>query len=307
VELYLGTDDGLAVFEGQKEEWHPRYLRLRGHRVTAVTAMGQRAWAGTTDGLWRSRNSGATWSPADAGLSVRHLRALAVHPSQPDTLLAGTEPAAIFISRDGGETWAEAPDVARLRHEHGWSLPYSPAAGCVRDFAPGQRLYAAVEVGGVLRSDDGGGTWELLGGGVHADVHALARHPTDPDLIHAATGGGRYRSRDGGQSWELVGDGYTRAVWVDPERPETLLTGPARYVGAMGRVERSTDGGDTWALASDGFKVPMSDMVEKFVGVGGHVLALTSDGTLYIAKRGVWMWHPLNLDLPPVRAAAVGM
>jgi photosystem II stability/assembly factor-like uncharacterized protein len=166
-------------------------------------------------------------------------------------------------------------------------------------------MYAAVEVGGVLRSDDAGATWRLLGGDVHADVHDLARHPQAPDLIYAATGGGRFRSRDGGQSWKLIGDGYTRAVWVDPKRPEVVLTGPARYVGAMGRVERSTDGGDTWALASDGFKVPLSDMVERFVGAGTHVLALTSGGALYTAKRGLWMWRALELGLPPVRAVAV--
>lgn len=305
--LYLGTDDGLAVFEGQQEEWRPRYLRLQGRRITAVALAGQQVWAGTTDGLWRSHDGGATWSPANTGLNVRHLRALAVHSVQPKAglLLAGTEPAAIFISRNGGKTWAEAPGVARLRDEHGWSLPYSPAAGCVRDFIGGERLYAAVEVGGVLRSDDAGDTWQLLEGGCHADVHALAWHVAHSGRIYAATGGGRYRSTDGGQHWELVGNGYTRAVWVDPDRPEIVLTGPARYVGAMGRVERSTDGGDTWALASDGLNVPMNGMIEGFASAGVHVLALTSDGALYTAKRGVWVWHALDLGVPPVRVAVV--
>jgi photosystem II stability/assembly factor-like uncharacterized protein len=304
MDLYLGTDDGLAVFEGQQEEWRPRYLRLQGHRVTAVTALGRQAWAGTTDGLWRSHDGGETWSPANTGLSVRHLRALAVCPAQRSTrlLLAGTEPAAIFVSRDGGETWAEAPDVARLRDAHAWSLPYSPAAGCVRDFSVGERLYAAAEVGGVLRSDDAGATWELLEGGCHADVHALVRHPAHPGQIYAATGGGRYRSHDGGEHWELVGEGYTRAVWVDPGRPESVLSGPARYVGAMGRVERSTDAGDTWSLSSDGLDIPMNDMIERFASAGAHVLALTSEGALYTARRGVWVWRPLNLGLPPVHA-----
>jgi len=303
--LYLGTDDGLAAFEGQREEWHPRYLRLQGHQVTAVAVVGQNLWAGTTVGLWRSPDGGANWSPVDTGLSDCHVRALAGFPDTPETLLVGTEPAAVLISRDGGEAWAEADDVARLRDAHGWSLPYSPAAGCIRGFAlTGERVYAAAEVGGVLRSDDAGATWQLLDGDVHADVHDLAGHLGDPDLVYAATGGGRYRSYDGGQSWDFVGDGYTRAVWADPERPEVVLTGPARYVGAMGRVERTTDGGDTWALAADGFKVPMSDMIERLVGAGSHVLALTSEGALYTAKRGIWMWHPLGLGLAPVRAVA---
>jgi photosystem II stability/assembly factor-like uncharacterized protein len=323
MDIYLGTDDGLAVFRGEKEEWRPLYVRLKGQHVTALAVSGAQAWAGTTDGLWRSRDRGATWSPSESGLGVRHVRALSAAPQSPDDpgtdrLWAGTEPAAIWLSHDGGETWLEAPDVARLREAHDWSLPYSPAAGCVRGFALGadaapdpetapsmDRLYAAAEVGGVLRSDDAGATWRLLAGGVHADVHDLVTHPALPDWVYAATGGGCYRSRDGGLTWERIAEGYTRAVWLDPDRPETMLVGPARYVGALGRVERSTDGGDTWALASDGFKVPMSDMIERFVSAGSHVLALTSAGELYTAKRGIWMWHPLDLGLSPVRAVAV--
>jgi len=303
--LYLGTDDGLAAFEGQREEWRPRYLRLQGHKVTAVAVAGQRLWAGTTESLWRSLDGGANWSPVDTGLDACHVRALAVFPDTPETLLIGTEPAAVLVSRDDGGTWVEAADVAQLRDAHGWSLPYSPAAGCIRGFTlAGARVYAAAEVGGVLRSDDAGATWRLLEGGVHADVHDVAGHLGDPDLIYAATGGGRYRSHDGGQGWDSIGDGYTRAVWIDPERPEMVLTGPARYVGAMGRVERSIDGGDNWALAADGFKVPMSDMIERFISAGSHVLALTSEGALYTAKRNVWMWHVLDLGLAPVRAVA---
>jgi photosystem II stability/assembly factor-like uncharacterized protein len=305
--LYLGTDNGLAVFEGQEEEWRPRYLRLQGQRVTAVAVRGQTLWAGTTFGLWHSLDEGASWARANPELHEPHVRALDVDPDSSAMLLVGTEPAAIWVSRDGGAAWDEAPDVARLRDEHGWRLPYSPAAGCIRGFTvAGERFYAAAEVGGVLRSDDAGATWRLLAGGVHADVHDLAGYKRDPDTVYAATGGGRYRSRDGGQSWELIGDGYTRAVWVDPDRPEIMLSGPARYVGAMGRVERSNDGGDTWSLAADGFKVPMSDMIERFAAAGPHVLAVTSSGALYTAKRGVWMWHLLDLGLPPVRAAACG-
>jgi photosystem II stability/assembly factor-like uncharacterized protein len=304
--LYLGTDDGLAVFQGQKEEWRPRYLRLAGQHVTAAATAGARVWAGTTEGLWRSHDQGKTWLPVQTGVDKLHVRALAIAPDPPDTLLVGGEPATVWLGRDGGETWVEAPDVARLRDEHSWSLPYSPAAGCIRSFAlAGRRVYAAAEVGGVLRSDDAGATWQLLSGGIHADVHDVGVRPADPDLVFAATGGGRYRTRDSGQNWQLIGDGYTRAVWLDPDRPEIVLSGPARYVGAMGRLERSTDGGDTWALASDGFKVPMSDMIERFAGADSHVLALTSDGALYTAKRGLWMWRRLELGLPPVRAMAV--
>jgi photosystem II stability/assembly factor-like uncharacterized protein len=303
--LYLGTDEGLAVFEGQEETWHPRYVRLEDHQITAVAVAGRVLWAGTVNGLWRSLDGGPTWWPAITGKELCHVRALAAFPGTENALLVGTEPAAILLTRDTGETWVEAPDVARLRDEHGWSLPYSPAAGCIRGFAVSRnRIYAAAEVGGVLRSDDGGNMWRLMEGRVHPDVHDVVGPDDDPDLVYAATGGGRFRSRDGGEEWALMGDGYTRAVWADPERPETMLAGPARYVGAMGRIERTTDGGDMWALASDGFDIPMSNMIERFVDAGAHVLALTSDGELYAAKRSVWMWRQLDLGLAPVRAVA---
>jgi photosystem II stability/assembly factor-like uncharacterized protein len=303
--LFLGTDEGLAVFEGQEEEWRPRYVRLQDRPVTSVVVVEQTLWVGTTGGLWRSANSGATLVPVKTGLSESHVRALAIRPDAPDTLLVGTEPASIFISRNGGHTWTEASDVAQLREEHGWSLPYSPAAGCIRGFAVlGTRVYAAAEVGGVLRSDDVGTTWQLLPGDVHSDVHDVTGHQRYPDVVYAATGGGRYRSRDSGQSWKLIGDGYTRAMWTDPERPEILLAGPARYVGAMGRIERTIDGGDSWTLASDGLRIPMGDMIERFVSAGSHLLAITSEGALYTAKRGVWIWHALDLGVAPVRAAA---
>lgn len=303
--LYLGTDEGLAVFKLQEGEWRPQYVRLRTHRVTAVKRIGQVVWIGSTDGLWRSFDGGASVSPVDTGMHPCHVRALAVRPDLPETILVGLEPAIILLTRDLGETWHAAPDVPRLRDEHDWSLPYSPAAGCIRGFAfCGDRVYAAAEVGGVLRSDDAGATWRLLGGGVHPDVHDLAGHHANPDIIHAATGGGRFRSHDGGENWELIGDGYTRAVWTDAARPGVVLTGPARYAGAMGRVERSIDGGDTWMLASDGLEVPMTHMIESFVGVGSHVVACTSDGGLLMAKIGIWTWRAFDLGLPPVHAAA---
>ena len=82
--------------------------------------------------------------------------------------IRGTEPAAIFVSHNGALSWRECPEVARLRDEHGWMLPYSPQAGCVRGFTlHGTRAYAAVEVGGALRSDDGGTTWQVTSDGLH--------------------------------------------------------------------------------------------------------------------------------------------
>ncbi len=215
--------------------------------------------AGTRDGILRSDDLGKKWEDSSQGLGIRYVRWLASHPQEPGLVFAGTEPAGIYISRDSGESWIECPDVFELRERGGWSLPYSPAAGCVRGFAfHGQRIYAAAEVGGVLRSTDGGMHWEMANGTsggwqgrVNSDVHSIEVHPSSPELVYAPTGGGFYRSWDGGQSWEQRYACYCRAAWVDPDDPQHLVLGPADHVDRGGRIEESRDGGQSWQPASD--------------------------------------------------------
>src|SRR5258707_14686047 len=133
---------------------------LKGEHITSVIAREGVILAGTTAGIQRSDDGGQQWRAVNRGLSSTHIRWLAYHPDISDREFAGTEPASIFVSTDGAEHWNGRPEVTKLRDEHGWMLPYSPEAGCVRGFAfHGSRVYAAVEVGGVLRSDDGGESW----------------------------------------------------------------------------------------------------------------------------------------------------
>ncbi|HUT20980.1 MAG TPA: hypothetical protein VM366_17645, partial [Anaerolineae bacterium] len=168
--LYLATSHGLAIAEWRDGAWQVAQRALPGQVVTSVTACEGLVLAGTAEGIYRSDDNGATWREANGDLTIRHVRWLA----RPDPclafVLAGTEPAGIFTSRDGGERWIPCPEVEELRDAHGWRLPYSPEAGCVRGFAIygasayGARVYAAVEVGGVLVSADSGETWQLVPG-----------------------------------------------------------------------------------------------------------------------------------------------
>jgi hypothetical protein len=253
------------------------------------------------------------------GLTEPYVRWLAYHPEVSDFEVAGTEPAGLFVSRDGGETWRGAPEVAALRDQHQWFLPYSPQAGCVRGFAfHGQRAYAAVEVGGVLRSDDGAHTWRLAGGSdgnpsldgppeplIYPDVHSIHVHPSSPDRVYAPTGGGFYRSDDGGATWQLRYDCYVRACWIDPADPDHVLLGPADGVGSRGRIEESDDGGRTWQAASGGLETPWPrDMVERFAPAGSHLLAVLDHGRLLASPLGSWQWQPLLPEAGRINAAA---
>jgi photosystem II stability/assembly factor-like uncharacterized protein len=169
--IYLATKDGLAICRGDGTNWQEVERVLKGQHVTSVMAREGVILAGTTEGVQRSDDSGKSWRAVSEGLSSTHVRWLAYHPAISDLEFAGTEPAGIFVSRDGAEHWQARLEVAARRDEHEWMLPYSPEVGCVRGFAfHGKRLYATVEVGGVLRSDDGGDGWALVAGRIKPTI-----------------------------------------------------------------------------------------------------------------------------------------
>ena len=316
-DLILATEQGLVICEGEGDNWHESTRGLADHQVTGVIAREGVILAGTTKGVFRSDDEGQTWEEASNGLTARHVRWLAYHSDVSDLEFAGTEPANIFVSQDGGGAWRLCPEVAQLRDEHKWSLPYSPEAGCVRGFAfHGSRVYAAVEVGGVLRSYDNGETWRLAEGSdgnpsfegppepfVYPDVHSIEVHPLSPDLVYAPTGGGFYRSNDGGKTWQLFYDCYCRAVWVNPKEPDHMILGPADYVDSNGRIEESRDGGQTWSPASHGLKVPWRrGMVERFFQVDDELFAVLSNGQLLSTLLSTLEWHRILPSISNVNA-----
>jgi photosystem II stability/assembly factor-like uncharacterized protein len=324
--LILASSQGVILCRQERGEWVEVGRGLNGQAATSVIAREGVILAGTRAGVFRcddvvrcfhTGKIGNGWEPASQGLANRHVRWLAYHPNISDLEFCGTEPAAIYVSYDGAQAWRPCPEVAELRDRLDWYLPYSPESGCVRGFAfHGARAYAAVEVGGVLRSNDSGETWGLAGGSsgspqhepdpsstaIHPDVHSIAVHPASPDLVSAPTGGGFYRSWDGGLTWKLRYDCYCRAVWLDPADPDHLILGPAEGVDRLGRIEATRDGGQTWRAASAGLDVPWSShMVERFTQVGEELLAVLSNGELLAAPLATLEWRRI---LPSVRGVA---
>jgi BNR/Asp-box repeat len=315
----LATSNGLVMGERANGEWQIAGRALNGKHLTSVIAREGVILVGTRDGVMRSDDSGKTWRDASTGLATKYVRWLAYHPDISDLEFAGTEPANIFVSRDGAASWRECREVAELRDAHHWFLPYSSGAGCVRGFAfCGSRAYAAVEVGGALRSDDWGATWRLCEGSngnpdlegppeplIYPDVHSIESHSATPDWVFAPTGGGFYISRNGGARWTLAYDCYVRAMWVDPNNADHFLLGPADGVDRNGRIEESRDGGKTWQPASTGLTVPWAQhMVERFKQVDDELFAVLSNGEVYLARVDEWKWQRVFDALHDVHAIA---
>jgi photosystem II stability/assembly factor-like uncharacterized protein len=310
--VYVGTRAGVyRLSNGRLER-----LGLAEHEISAIHAWENEARTHTVlagsyeSGMFHSDDSGAAWQPANDGLTAPCIRTIQLDPAGNGTILCGTEPARAYRSADGGRTWSELDGITELPGCPDWFLPYSPRAGALRNlYSPAGQpewLLGAVEVGGLIESRDAGRTWRLLDVGIDDDIHQVTGHPENPELLYLALGwaalphhrgtglplGGVAVSRDGGRTWSKSHSDYTRAVIVPPTHPDLLLAGPAKEVGAEGRIEVSLDQGETWEPASDGIETPMEDMVELFVPApDGDVWAICSGGRLLQARPGEWRWR----------------
>ncbi len=187
-------------------------------------------YAGTRSGVLRSDDRGRSWRPA--GLDGHIVKSLAVSPHDSRVIYAGTKPALMFVSRDGGQSWVELDGFRRIPNRWWWLSPAEPP-----DYRPyvmaialsptdPEVILAGVELGAVVRSRDGGQTWSRHTRGALRDCHALLFHPIDGRWLYEAggTGGGAAFSRDGGQTFKKAGRGLIKHYGVscaaDPQRPE---------------------------------------------------------------------------------------
>lgn len=323
-ETFVGTEAGVVhVGEGARE------LGLTEHRVSAIHAFrGEQGdvvlLAGTYgEGLFRSVDVGLTWEHVEHGLWAPAARTIGPDPLVAGALLCGTEPGRLFRSVDEGRTWEELGGVGALPEQEEWYLPYSPRAGAIRNlYAPPARdgvLLAAVEVGGLLRTEDGGATWSVGPIGPNDDIHQITGHPSEPDRLWASLGyaalpsrdrgdgaprlGGVARSGDGGGSWDVLHTDYTRSTIVVPSHPDLVLSCPAPSVGRGGRIVVSSDDGAAWLDASGGLETPMEDMVELFVvAPDASIYAVCAGGRLLRSAPADWHWTPA---LPSANAVSV--
>jgi photosystem II stability/assembly factor-like uncharacterized protein len=244
VRLYVAANRAVAVVENGKVE-----LTLEDCSAGCLAVDPKdpdTVYVGTwNEGLFKSSDGGRSW---DRLSGVTHSRVTAVAVSPVDgALYAGTEPSNLFVSRDGGESWRELEGLKNLPSAPTWSFPPRPWTSHVRSISPSPEdldlVVAGIELGGVVRSADGGESWQDQRPGAYADCHALAVHAAAPDTLYEAAGGGFAESKDFGESWATADEGIGhRYVWglaVDREDPALL------YVSAAAGPGRAHGGGSS--------------------------------------------------------------
>jgi photosystem II stability/assembly factor-like uncharacterized protein len=270
------------------------------------------------NGLWKSEDGGSTW--ADLGLPQQDIFSVAVSPAD-GRVYAGCEPSMLFVSADGGRTWKELEALRRLPSAPTWSFPPRPWTSHVRWIAPspddGDVLLVGIELGGLMRSEDGGETWEDHRPGAQRDVHSLAWHPKVPGRAYETGGGGAAWSLDGGRTWRPADEGrdrhYTWALAVDPNDADcwflSASPGPfnAHRAGKAQAYVYRWRGDGPWEALDSGLPQPLDAMPYALAPGGGRLFTGLADGRLYESSDGGDTWTPLGVggDLPAIVALAV--
>ena len=255
--------------------------------------------------------------------------------TDPETVYAGVEDAAIFRSSDGAHSWQE---LAGLRG-HGTGPRWQPGAGgmCLHtillDPSNPKRIVIAISAAGAFRTDDGGTTWKPINQGLRSQhipdptaeighcVHHVAMSPLRPNLLFMQKHWDVMRSDDAGESWQEVSGNlptdFGFAIDVHAHEPETIYVVPIKsdsehfpLEGKL-RVYRSRTGGNEWEALTKG--LPQSNC---YVNVLRDAMAVdsldecgiyfgTTGGQVYASADSGDSWAPIVRDLPAVFSVEV--
>ena len=359
VRVLVGTKKGafICTSDGARKEWKidgPHFGGLEIYHINDSPADPNRIYASQA-GDWfgqvvhRSDDGGKSWETVgnefayDGPTGTHQWYDGTPHPwefkrvwhfepsrTDPDTVLAGVEDAALFKTTDGGMTWKE---LSGLR-THSTGMNWSPGAGgmCLHtilvDPKDQNRIFVAISAAGTFRSEDGGETWSTITNGLSSNflpepeaevghcVHRIAMHPSRPDTLFMQKHWDVMRSDDAGDSWrEVSGDlpsDFGFPIAVHAHEPETIYVVPIKsdsehYVpeGKL-RVYRSRSGGNDWEALSNG--LPQSNC---YVNVLRDAMAVddldscgvyfgTTGGHVYVSPDSGDNWTPIGEHFPKV-------
>lgn len=329
-EVLVATAQGVVLIQrdAHGRSWHVAHRALTDRHISAIVFDSESGFifAAAFHGSFHlSPDGGRTWELRDNGLKERNVYSLAsVRLSEGLRLYAGTEPAHLFYSDDFGHQWTELPGLRSVPSVPQWSFPAPPHIAHLKhiNFDPyvPTTIYASIEVGGLLKSTDGGQSWEELHG-VYEDVHRLLIHPRNPNRMYVTGGNGLYVSSDGGVTWEHrtsrtaeIG-GYPDMLVYPPKQPELMFVAAAhdnpaswRTTGFAGaRISRSRDGGTSWEVLGNGLPDRMQASIEAMCledwGESCSVFAGTTSGEVYSSDDGGERWTRIISGLAPISKA----
>lgn len=304
--LLIGTREGLRDGEGAT-------LGLGGRAIRALAGRTDDAWM-VVDGreVWRVRGGRLTVAAAAGALSDPALTC--VLPTRTGVLV-GTDGAYLRrldgSTRLGNETLAPVAGFDEAEGREHWFTPWGgPPA--TRSMVSGEdgTLYVNVHVGGVLRSNDDGDTWQATALDIRADAHQVIAPAGHEGLLLAATARGLAISRDRGDSWEMDARGlhatYARAVALSGS---TILLSVARGPGGQEAAvyQRDLDGAEPFARSRDGLPDNFDGNVDSHtLAADGTFAAFASpDGSIYCSEDGGHTWEQTLSGLPRVYALLI--
>ncbi len=307
--------------------------RVRIYSILVAPGDPESLLIGTQYGVFRSEDGGENWSDLGVPSEDRPILSLLVHPKDPGTIYAGSDHTAIFKSEDNGESWRRLATVQ----------PVGALTSCfpvrvlkmANDPANPDEIYGALEVGGIIRSLDGGEHWDDITQGLidlteqphlkncilsdnetegMLDLHALTVSATQPGTVWIANRMGLFVSDDRGDNWREFGIGrfsdltYARDLMTSPHDPKVLVAALSESSrGNAGSVYRSEDAGESWKRLDHDISIDSTVMT---VSLSKHdpkrIFCAARLGQVFGTEDGGATWNalPLPEGVEDVRAIA---
>jgi photosystem II stability/assembly factor-like uncharacterized protein len=364
VRLLVGTRKGAFVMnsDGKRAKWDisgPHFAGWEMYHIKGSPADPNRIYASQTSGWFgqqvqRSNDGGVTWEPVsnkflyDGPTGTHQWYDGTPHPwefkrvwhlepslTDPDTVFAGVEDAAMFRSTDGGASWQELPGL----RNHSTGNRWQPGAGgmglhtIVIDPSNAGRMYIAISAAGAFRTDDCGATWKPINRGLRSEyipdqtaevghcVHRIALHRSKPDTVFMQKHWDVMRTDDAGENWREVSGNlptdFGFVIDVHAHEPETIYVVPIKSdrehypIDGKLQVWRSRTGGNEWEPLTNG--LPQANCYVDVLRDAMCVDSLddcgiyfgTTGGQVFCSPDGGNRWNTVVDHLPPVLSVEV--
>jgi photosystem II stability/assembly factor-like uncharacterized protein len=335
VRLFVATVDGVVRIERRTPDvaWSVTSQSLGGKHASSllIEESSGKLFAGAhgAEGVWVSDDgAGAAWRSISSGIEHRNIYSLASRRRDDKvTIFAGAEPAALYRSDDLGESWQDLAALRAVPDTGKWNFPPPPHIAHVKSITihptRPETLFACVEQGALLTSEDDGKSWHELDDysrpddPTYRDMHRIALHPRFPEIAYLTTGVGTYRSDNGGRNWRALTSrasrlGYPDFIFLDANDPEMLYVAGAEKTPrewpadqtANSAILKSTDGGRSWRELRRGLPDRIDGGIEamsRHSWSGGTTLSFaTAKGEVYASDDHGESWTLVAQGLAPI-------